>query len=391
MTRNLVLLPFALFLIILPFPGTVAARLLLLAICFGVALWQWLRYPETRATIPCKAIIGIWLAVCLVSLGYAIDADYSAGELKNELGYTMMAFLAFFVIAIDRKDLRKLLWALAIGIVAIGILGILAWADNSFIWKETGRHGGSGGIGSLIVTTAPALAWLILAEPSPFRRRLAFSVLIFALFLAAITMQRAVWPALALEVGLAIALSARAGAIGISSRRLGIAIAAVIAVAVGGLLHSQQMRYGDSSDERVQLTTDSRLAFWPEIVARIRESPLTGAGFGRSAMRKATPDLIPANAVTLWHAHNVFLNYGLAMGVPGMLALAGLFGGLGVFFWRGSSGQAAAAGIVGLSIVAGVLLRNQFNDFFVRDLSLLFWALIGLFARQVVAARENRT
>lgn len=390
MTRNLVLLPFALFLIILPFPGTVAARLLLLAICFGIALWQWLRHPETRAAIPCKAVIGVWLAVCLASLAYAFDADYSAGELKNELGYTMMAFFAFFAIGADRGNLRKLLWALAAGLLAIGALGIAAWVDNHFFWSEIGRHGGSGVVGSLIVTVAPALAWLALMERARPTRYLAFAVLVFALFIAIIAAQRALWPALALEIGLAAVLAARAGVTGVSSRRLGLAVAIVVAIAVGGLLHSQQTRYGDSSDGRTQMATDSRLALWPEVTARIAQSPLAGAGFGRAALRKATPDLIPTDTPALWHAHNVVLNYGLSMGVPGMLALVGLFGGLGVFFWRGSSGAATAAGIAGVAIVAGVLLRNQFNDFFVRDMSLLFWALIGLFARQVVAARKER-
>ncbi|MDK9723943.1 MAG: O-antigen ligase family protein [Sterolibacteriaceae bacterium MAG5] len=391
MKRTLLLLPFALFLAILPFPGTVAARLLLLAICFGIALWQWLRHPETRAPIPCKAVIGVWLAVCLASLAYAFDAGYSAGELKNELGYTMMAFFAFFAAGADRADLRKLLWALAIGLVVIGTLGTVAWADNHFFWNETGRHGGSGVVGSLIVTAAPALAWLALAERARPPRYLAFAVLVFALFLAFITMQRAVWPALAIEIGLAVALAVRTGVTRVSSRRLGIAVAVVVAIAVGGLLHSQQARYGNTTDERVQLTTDSRLALWPEVAARIAENPLAGAGFGRAALRKAMPDLIPADTPALWHAHNVILNYGLSMGVPGMLALVGLFGGFGVFFWRGSSGTVTAAGIAGVAIVAGVLLRNQFNDFFVRDMSLLFWALVGLFARQVVAARQGRT
>ena len=97
MRAHLPLLPFALFLIILPFPGTVAARLLLLAICFGIALWQWWRHPGVRAPIPCKPVLGAWTVVCTASLLYAFDPGYSQGELKNELGYTMMAFFAFVI------------------------------------------------------------------------------------------------------------------------------------------------------------------------------------------------------------------------------------------------------------------------------------------------------
>lgn len=391
MKRTLTLLPFALFLIVLPFPGTVAARLLLLAICFGIALWQWLRYPETRAQIPCKAAIGVWLAVSLGSLAYAVDLEYSIGEIKNELGYAMMAFLAFFSVGRDRNHVRWLFFVLGVGMVVIGTWGGYTWATNHFIWNETGRHGGSGIIGTYIVTILPAWAWFVLDNNVRRQRVAGLAFAVFALFLAGISMQRAVWPAIALEILVILGLAARGGFTSATPRRIGLAVLVILVFAGAGLLHSQQKRYGGSGDERVQLTTDSRFSLWPKVLSHVAEAPLAGAGFGRAALRKGAPDLIPVDTPTLWHAHNVFLNYGLSMGVPGMLALAGLFGGLGIFFWRGSSGEAAAAGIAGLAIVAGVLLRNQFNDFFVRDMSLLFWALVGLLARQVVAAREGRT
>ena len=72
-------LPFALFVVILPFPGTVGLRLLLLLLCFGTAVWQWWRIPSVRAAIPGMASIGVWVAVCAGSLFYSVDPAYSAG------------------------------------------------------------------------------------------------------------------------------------------------------------------------------------------------------------------------------------------------------------------------------------------------------------------------
>ena len=77
------------------------------------------------------------------------------------------------------------------------------------------------------------------------------------------------------------------------------------------------------------------------------------------------------------------------MGVPGMLALGALFAGFGVLFWNAGSGPSSWVGVTGLVLLAGVVMRNQLNDFFIRDMSLLFWALIGLFARLAITPTQG--
>ena len=95
----------------------------------------------------------------------------------------------------------------------------------------------------------------------------------------------------------------------------------------------QQERFKRNVAE--ELTRDSRLKSWPSIVRRVlAEHPLEGAGFGRGVMSKADRDLIPEDNPMLWHAHNIFLNYGLQMGLPGMLALAWVIFCLLREYWR---------------------------------------------------------
>jgi len=389
MKAPLVLLPFALFLIILPFPGTVAARLLLLLICFCIALWQWWRHPAVRAAIPCKAVLAAWIVVCTASLFYAFDPGYSLGELKNELGYTMMAFFAFFAIAHDRANAVWLLRASGLGLVIIGSWAIIALVVSGSAWNEGGGHGGSGIFATYVITMVCGQFWLAGLDPSPAFRRMAVALCVFAIALAALTMQRAVWPVIAFQALLALFLAMRSGLVVLDRRKLFVAAGCVAVAAVVGLLANQQIRYGDVPNEQVQLGNDARLKFWPKVVARIAEHPLTGTGFGRGVIRKAYPDLTPPEAPALWHAHNVFLNYGLQAGIPGVLALAALFAGFGFLFWRASASPQAWAGVAGLLLVGGVLLRNQANDFFIRDMSLLFWALTGLLARLATTAREG--
>lgn len=380
--RTLLLLPFALFLIILPFPGTVAARLLFLATCFGIALWQWWRVPGARATIPCKPVLGAWIVVCLASLAYAFNFSYTLRELQNELGYTMMAFFAFFVIAHERGNVLWLLRAAGLGVVIIGTWAIFGLIANDFAWREGGGHGGIGIFATYVITIIPGLAWLACEESSPWLRRTAAGVACFTLLLAAITMQRAIWPVLALQLILVLIMARRAGLIAIKRRVLLTVIGVVAVATLAGIIASHQIRYRDTAG-------DVRLTYWPNVIAKIADHPLTGTGFGRGTIHKAYPELTPREATALWHAHNVLLNYGLEMGVPGMLSLAALFAGFGIFFWGAGVGPAALSGMAGVAIVAGVLLRNQFNDFFLRDMSLLFWTLAGLFARLAVTAMQG--
>ena len=108
-------------------------------------------------------------------------------------------------------------------------------------------------------------------------------------------------------------------------------------------------------------------------------------------MKKAYPDLVPTTPPfsLMWHPHNVFLTYGIAMGFPGMLVLAMLFGALIWSYARhlhDPSRERRSYAIVGISMIIGVVVRNMTNDLFLRDGSLMFWAvngaLLGLLCRR---------
>jgi O-antigen ligase len=378
--RILLAAPAALLLFILPYPGTVALRLLCLAIVFVIAAVQYASRDGAVPALPCKVPIALWAAIAAISLAYAVDPAYSAGEIKNEIGYTMMAFVSFLVLTRDDTVLRGHLLALAAG-AALLCLWILAMRLATGTWNESAGHGGRGIFATYAVTLLPVLMLLAYYFEPRWQRTVALLLLALLLATAIYSQQRIIWAAMAAQAAIAFWLLRRGGMVRLSRRGTAGAIAAVILVAGLGFLATQWLRFNEHGAHAVTVSGDIRTEQVSAIVNRILEQPISGSGFGREAMKKAHGDLIPANYPLLWHAHNSFLNYGLGMGLPGVAALLFLFLCLLRQYWKFASHgerKLQLLGMAGMALVAGVFVRNQVNDFFARDMAILFWALNGM-------------
>ncbi len=367
-------LPFVVMVFILPFPGTVAVRLICLVFCVAIALRGW--RSRSVPGLPCHRAIALWAIVSIASLTYAVDFRYSAGEIKNEVGYALLTFAAFFVCTRDESRLR---WVLA-SVVASGVV-ISLWALGlrflTGYWDESARHGGTGAYGSLSVVLMPVVLCLWFLWP---RARPVWAVAgLLTVAAAYFSYQRAVWPIFAVEALLAAFLLARRYRIAPNRRiRLNAAVAIAILFACGGWFAqgAKVSSYGNAA----AIDRDSRVVLWPAVARTIIEHPISGAGFGREAMKLGYPELLVPDHPHFWHAHNVFLNYGLAMGLAGLAVLIVLFSSIFIRFLRLSTdreNQASIIGLTGALLVLALVLRNLTNDFFVRDAALLFWALCG--------------
>lgn len=373
MTR-LRLLPFAVFLFILPFPGTVALRLLTLAGGLLASAWVW--HQEGLPKIPAKAALLFWLACALLSLITAVDPVYSLGEIKNEIAYAMVAYLGFLTLTRTRTDAGLFIAALILGSLALAALALWEYVfSDSAYWNERGLAGGSGSYTSYLLALFPLLLWAGSALRHKHRWSLISGLIALQLVVAALAGQRAFWLVFVLQALVALYLLRARGFIAISASRAG----AIGALAV--LVSALAIVGGTVKRDTIDWSQDPRLAIWPAVTARILEHPMTGRGFGREVMKKAYPDLLSAKYPAVWHAHNLFLNYGMALGIPGMVAILLLFFALLRRFWALSCADdriVAMAGICGVLLVIGVVARNLTNDFFQRDLALLFWSIAGM-------------
>ncbi len=368
------LLPFAVFLFILPFPGTVALRLFGLGIGLILCAWTW--HKEGFPLIPAKTAVLLWAGCALLSLATAIDPGYSLGEIKNEIGYAMAAYLGFITLTRTRDDAGFFLKALILGSLVLAALALWEYVfSDSAYWNERGLAGGSGSYSSYLLALLPALLWAGSALRHEQRWSLISVLIALQLIVAALAGQRAFWLVFALQALFALYLLRARGFIAISAPRMRAIAAAAVILSVLAMVGATVKR------DAVGVAQDPRLTTWPAVAARILEHPLAGKGFGREIMKKAYPDLLSREYPAVWHAHNLILNYGMSMGIPGMIAILLLFFALLRKFWqlsRADDRVVAMAGICGVLLVVGVVARNLTNDFFQRDLALLFWSIAGM-------------
>jgi O-antigen ligase len=282
----------------------------------------------------------------------------------------------FFALARDQATLRLFLLSLGAGFLAIAVAAIAGYVTKGY-WPLGAWYGETPLISHYLLLAVPgALLGLFAASGRWFKALLPPAALLVAA-LVILTGQRATWFAIGVQLLVAGACYWRTTD-GLRRWRLP---AGAIVIAIGmlvGLGVTESVR--TTSEPMAAMERDQRLQVWGNITGRIAEHPLAGAGFGREVMKRAYPDLIPGDNPLFWHAHNIVLNYGLSAGIPGMVAILALFLALGGRFWaigRSDDPMVRAAATTGCVIVAGVLARNVFNDFFIRDGAMLFWRLCG--------------
>ena len=379
-------------LVTLPFAHSVAVRTIALgvALCAALVAWRALRVPR----MPMLWYFVLLAAIGGLSLVWSVDPEYSRGELKTELLYPFLVFVFMFAITRDR---RTLVWwgaaiALAIVLSVTGPFG--AWLDPS-----TGRpargvlYNGAGFYSTWIVIVYPFVLAAALSTTLTARsRQIAFALAIAAVVAGYVTFNRTFPFVIVLETIVLVSWSTFARTE--TRRYLPLALAAIATVMLlAGLIAVQKERLVVSpthdADVVVSMQRDVRWALWGEALERIAVKPLQGAGFGRGILRHELPKRY--DNTYLWHAHNFVLNSGLQMGVPGMALILALFGAalwhLGRAY-RVSDESLRPYVVAAMVMVAGVFLKNQTDDFFVRQTALAFWAALG--ALLGVTARMKR-
>jgi len=138
-----------------------------------------------------------------------------------------------------------------------------------------------------------------------------------------------------------------------------------------------------STQDTLGIGVALRLDMWSRTLAMIRDMPFTGIGLGTFPLVQSNfyPGVFIGPEP---HAHNVFLQFSLDLGLPGLLAFTGLFIAALVMvlrIGRARVDREEMALVIGL--VAGVLsylLANQTDTLWHPKFGVLLWVLLGLLA-----------
>lgn len=349
---------------------------------------------------PARAIAALFVACAawsVASFAWSVDRTVTATELRADVFLTLVGALAVLLSVRETAAFRRMVTAILAAFAVLAVASVaLAFAADP--WNDKLMHHGAGTWSTHVVIVAPLILLVrapVLAGWGQGRRATvaAVALVVLALASAQASENRMVWPALlaSLAVVGAFALtrirSARRSP-GARATLAFLALALLISFAfVDALTRKTEVAFPPETSVGRSLAVDPRLAIWPLVGGKIAEAPWLGHGYGKEILGAELSAKLGDR--TLTHAHNALASVWLQTGAVGLALFVAL---LAAVAWRfagyARSGDDALyrVGVAGLAILAGVLVKNLTDDFFVRTNLRFFWALVAL----LVAFGERR-
>ena len=317
------------------------------AVACGCAVWVTggIDPERLRATRLPLIVAGVFLLILLIA-ALASPSPLAAliGSRSRWGGVALYAGCGgLFAVAtmLDRLQVRQVLTAVAIAGGAVGAFGVLQNAGFNpleGIGDQTGVPSTFGNINfaaGFVGTSVGAMAWLILDEQMPLKRRVLGGILL-AFGLAYIGVNDSFQGIPTAGAGIAVAAAGWAWARGGTVRRVGIPVLAGLSAVAAAVVGSGVAGFGPLASLSGQRGIQIRRFYWDAALDMIARNPLLGVGPDRYVYEYRTSrsfestqqlDLLLDNDA----AHSVLLHFGASGGVPLMLAFLALIGA----WWRG--------------------------------------------------------
>jgi hypothetical protein len=371
---------------VLPVDGTIALRYAAFVGMLLVTLWSITRC-HLRLSLPSALPWASYLGIALLSLIWATDAAYSIGQIKTEILYSAIAFAIAASWVTDVSSFVRMAWAIAIfnGFLVSYSIFQVASSQNSGEATIGSFRSEVGTFSTYLVTVAPVLVYLCIRQ---FEQRKLLPMVLLAILLMAnvaamvFTGNRQGFVAYAVEAVIIAIVGSQ------MSRIKKTALLAIsVAILVAGISAAQHQKSGmffrdgikiEAADKEL-FVKDPRWEIWRGAVLEIAQQPWHGSGFGGESPKANHADLSGTNPV-IWHAHNIVLNKGLQLGVPGMIVFITLWVSLAwpfVTALRANRNSERLGAACGLALIAGVFLKSMTDDFLMHGNQLMFLLVCG--------------
>lgn len=368
--------------------GTLRSTLFALAIVGWLGRWYadpgW-RWVKTPVDIPLLLFVS-WSIVALVT---ALDVPYSAREIKNEL----LANAVMFVLAVSavRREgvVEAVAWAMSLAGLVLSLKGVVeyGWTTDLLVARAMRTSSFTSDpifFSSYLVLAIPVALYLALVTKRPAVRWPAWAIWAVQMLALISTVTRAAWLAVALQF-LVYGV--------VRSRRVLVAWTVILVASIGILALHPSVRQAIVANG--WLNDYGRTTYWENLLPRLADSPVSGFGYGQKTPDRAAPGV---RSATPWidstHAFNSFVQVALELGLVGLGLFCWLLWRVVVVLWRGFRGVPAVSAdsawlVCMLMVLAGFILRNQFDHLFRDSPGHLFWILMGLGVGRAVLAGER--
>lgn len=385
---------------ILPFNGTMALRMLLLAILVVLAILKWRREADA---LNIEWPVLLWFVLPPLSVLWSMDPKFTARELGQDVLYPLLAFLSVRVLATGTTKFRTALWGAVSGVATVVIIGSTKMGPGILDYDWYALAHGWGQFSTLLALAVPC-AGVLLIDAWQRKDSRSLGLALFCLgfiLLGGYWMQnRMLWLSIILIALIwmyFLACRPEFSAMRPLVFRLCLGMALVLALLFYVVASDKPANHLDGqagSSILAAFTHNERYEFWRFWFDRIVEKPWLGIGFGHDMPRMVYFHLKPEewHGLMFAHAHNVLIDIAVQLGGLGcLLFLAALFS-LFLRAWRAMRLQpfgVALAGAMAAALIVGILSKNMSDDFYSRTPLYAFWLLLGVAFAQIPGRKER--
>src|SRR5437016_7050790 len=373
--------------VILPFAHVPALRNLL-SLAAGILITVILVRERRVPPLPAWPMAA-WIAIGVASALWSADPAVTLHDVLYDMLLPAGVFLAAWRVAANDRAFDRVRWAAAGGVLCLGIIVALVFATGrptATLLPDAGEsnvtyYWPGVGVSSTFAALIVPFALSALASVRRAERYAGAVILAAAIAVAMVSQNRIVWPSIVLSCAAFIAWLWPA--LAPASRRMALAILCVAAVGAGGAF------YYASLERRIavpELGSDVRVQGWREWTGIALQQPLLGHGFGRAQVHlegeRGITQSIKHRDYIASHAHNLFLDIAVQLGVLGLAVYLALLGALLREYWRlggaGAQGRLRLLGATAFSLLVAMIAKNSTDDFMGHAVVIAFWGYAGV-------------